>query len=142
MSRRYRIRSVFTLFLVSYIMVLIVPACLAGYLYHQAMTMSREKYIESEQGRLTRSIAYFERYLEQLDSTVLKLSYDRDLQQILQMEKPEPGDTEVIRVVRFNERVRDLLSAGQDSSYALILKVKKLRKHDGIQMDTGKFFFF
>ncbi len=122
MSRRYRIRSVFTLFLVSYIMVLIVPACLAGYLYHQAMTMSREKYIESEQGRLSRSIAYFERYLEQLDSTVLKLSYDRDLQQILQMEKPEPGDTEVIRVVRFNERVRDLLSAGQDSSYALILK--------------------
>lgn len=84
MSRRYRIWSVFTLFLVSYIMVLIVPACLAGYLYHQAMTMSREKYIESEQGRLSRSIAYFERYLEQLDSTVLKLSYDRDLQQILQ----------------------------------------------------------
>lgn len=59
-----------------------------GYLYQQSESASREKYLEREQGRLARSAAYFERYLEQLDSTVLKLAYDADLQQILKMDKP------------------------------------------------------
>ena len=122
MDKKFGIRSIFSLFLISYLIVLIVPALLAGYLYGQSLTMSRERYIEGEQERLARSVAYFERHLEQLDSTVLKLAYDRDLQQILQMEKPAPGDRQVMRVVRFNERVRDILSIGQDSSYALILK--------------------
>ena len=80
-------KRIFSLFLVSYLIVLIMPAVLAGYLYQQSMSASREKYLEKEQGRLARSAACFERYLEQLDSTVLKLAYEADMQQILKMDK-------------------------------------------------------
>ena len=62
MARRFGMKRIFSLFLVSYLIVLIMPAVLAGYLYQQSMSASREKYLEREQGRLARSAAYFERY--------------------------------------------------------------------------------
>lgn len=141
MARRFGMKRIFSLFLVSYLIVLIMPAVLAGYLYQQSMSASREKYLEREQGRLARSAAYFERYLEQLDSTVLKLAYDADLQQILKMDKPAPEEKSVMQIVRFYERTRDILSTGQDSSYALILKNNEfIFTNTGVTY--GIFFFF
>lgn len=122
MRKRYGSKSFFTLFLISYLIILIIPAILAGGLYYQALKMTREKYIESEQAELSRAAAYFERYLEQLDSMSAKLVYDTDLRYIARMRKPEPGEKNVVQVVRFSERIKDMLSAEQYSDFMLMLR--------------------
>ncbi len=122
MRKRYGSKSFFTLFLISYLIILIIPAILAGGLYYQALKMTREKYIESEQAELSRAAAYFERYLEQLDSMSAKLVYDTDLRYIARMRKPEPGEKNVVQVVRFSERIKDMLSAEQHSDFMLMLR--------------------
>lgn len=122
MQKRFRIRSIFTVFLISYFVILILPALLAAGLYRQAFRMAQDKYIETGLGKLARSCVSFDNYIEQLDTASLKLTFDTDLKKVAQMNKPAPGESKVIEIVNFSGRLRNILSSDLDSTYALILE--------------------
>lgn len=108
--------------LISYFIILILPALLAAGLYRQAYRMAQEKYIETAGGKLARASVYFDNYVEQLDGAAMKLVFDTDLKKVAQMNKPVPGESKVIQIVNFSGRIRSMLAADQDSTYALILE--------------------
>lgn len=122
MQKRFRIRSIFTVLLISYFIILILPALLAAGLYRQAYRMAQEKYIENGRGKLARAAVCFDNYVEQLDGAAMKLAFDTDLKKVAQMNKPVPGESKVIQIVNFSGRIRSILAADQDSTYALILQ--------------------
>ena len=139
--RRFKLKKAFSIILVSYIAMLMVPAALAVGFSITAYHLSERRGIDEISNNIQQGELLLEERLQAMDSNVMYLAYDYTLRRMVEMEPLQPGSSNVWFVTEFHKRLNDIFA---DSSllyaYGLFLKNEYVFYGNGVTQ--GREFYF
>ena len=99
--RRFKLKKAFSIILVSYIAMLMVPAALAVGFSITAYHLSERRGIDEISNNIQQGELLLEERLQAMDSNVMYLAYDYTLRRMVEMEPLQPGSSNVWFVTEF-----------------------------------------
>lgn len=123
MKKRFRIKRAFSVILVSYAVILMIPVAMAAGFSEAAARLSFQKCVDDTLYDIRQGKAVLEKSIEDMDSRAMYLTYDYSLRWILQLGELLPGDTNVIALKEFQKRLSDIFSdTSVFGQYSVLLK--------------------
>ncbi len=114
---------VFKRFLVSYILILIIPITFGSYAYVQAMGVIEKNTISAENFLIKQSGDIVDNYLSSVDLSVYSLSTNTTLQTVLNMNQPVFGSDKVYQLIKvINDMKSNNISGTIDSTTYIFLQ--------------------
>lgn len=139
--KKFKLKKVFSIILVSYFAMLMVPAALAIGFSVSAHRLSERRSMEEVMNNIQQGQLLFEERLQAMDSNVMYLTYDYTLRRMLKLEPLKPGDGNVWFITEFHKRLNDIFA---DSSilntYCLFLKNEYVFYSGGVTQ--GREFYY
>ncbi len=139
--KKFKLKKVFSIILVSYFAMLMVPAALAIGFSVSSHQLSEKRSMEEVMNNIQQGQLLFEDRLQAMDSNVMYLSYDYTLRRMLKLEPLKPGDENVWFITEFHKRLNDIFA---DSSilnaYCLFLKNEYVFYSGGVTQ--GREFYY
>ncbi len=90
--KKFKLKKVFSIILVSYFAMLMVPAALAIGFSVSSHQLSEKRSMEEVMNNIQQGQLLFEDRLQAMDSNVMYLSYDYTLSRMLKLEPLKQGD--------------------------------------------------
>lgn len=138
-SKKFKFKKVFSLILISYVVMLFIPIILSGYLIFMINSLTASRYRENIVANLEQSCLLLEQKIEGMDRNARKLANQSLLLQIVRFPKFQPGDQNVIQIREFQKYLKTLFPEDM-SQYAVILKNGYAFTSSGVTY--GREFFF
>ncbi len=124
----YRFKHAFSIFLISFFVMLIVPSGISIYLYANVSRITESSSINNTLTMLDTVGTELRHILTEIDSAAYNVIYDTSLRNILNMSPPSDGDKGVIEYVKFINKLDDKLSniSNIHSGYRLLCRDNEL----------------
>ena len=113
----------FKRFLVSYILILIIPIVISSFVYVQAMAVIEDNAVNSGNFMIRQSGDIIDSYLSDIDLSVFMLSTNSTLQSVLNMPQPTFGSNKVYQLIKvINDMKSNNVSGSLDSTTYIFLE--------------------
>ncbi len=116
-------KLVYRRFLISYILILVLPITLGSFVYYKALDIIEKDARDARMFMLKQSCTFVDNYFKDVERVVISLSLDPKLQDIMYMDPPDYGASDIYNV---NEAQRSLgtyrFSTSFSSSFYVLLK--------------------
>lgn len=139
----YRFKHVFTVFLLSYLLMLIVPSASSIYLYSNVLRITERNCVQGTLTALNEAGAELNFLLSSMDNSAYRMVYDSDLVNIMYMPRPSDGNTKVNEFVRFTKRLDEKLGGVTDvlGGYRMLFRENELVFYSSAMSQGLEFYF-
>lgn len=135
----FKFKKVFSLILISYGLMLLIPIVLSGYLIFMVNSLTAARYRENIAANLEQSCLLMEQRIEAMDKNARTLMNHSLLSQIVRFPRFRAGDKNVIQILEFQKHLKTLFPEDM-KQYAVILKNGYVFTYSGVSF--GREFFF
>ena len=139
--KHVKLKRVFSSILVSYIVVLLLPALLVGILMGYTRRETEADCIDGICGTLSREVSRFENEVESMEEDARSLYSNTRLRYIAQQEGMKDADKNIIEVMRLNRELNGMfLKSDFYEQYALVLSNGYTFRNSGVTLGKDHFF--
>ncbi len=133
MGVKHRVKRAYTLLLISYLALLILPAGFTVFLVREVYQTSEKRCVERALVELARAGATLQKQLENMDAAVMPLSYDSDMAQMMSLARPSGGETSVYQILRFSRMLDDKFKSmdSENTGYRVFLENNEFVFYNG-----------
>lgn len=141
MKRYFKLKKAFSMLLISYIIMLLLPGILIWNLYIKANNLSRNSCVENSLNALEQGELLFDKQISILDLKAIELVNDTNLKWILKMNKQEFGGTNAYTIAKFHKQLNENLSdSATFCNYSLLLNNEFIFNRNTVVFGLGFYY--